>query len=337
MTLSIKRSPVGDDSFPIRVVALEEHFTTPEFLDATARFIPAVASSATLNAQLLDLDDGRLAAMDEGGIDIQVLSLAAAALDKLAPAEATALVRSANDAAFAATQRHPRRLRMFANLDLKDPEAAAVELQRGVTELDCVGGFLNGTQGGSFLDDLRYAPIFAMAERLDVPLYLHPTPPPPEVTAAYFSGLPERSAYFLSTAAWGWHAELGLHCLRLILNGVFERHPSLKIIIGHMGEDLPYSLIRAQDGLPVSVTGLPRTVMDYFLDHFYVTTSGYFTAPPLACALDVVGIDRLLYSVDYPYRSNVAGAELLKNITLAPADLRLLAAGNAERILKLTN
>ena len=335
MTLHIQCSPVGDNHYPVRVVTLEEHFTTPEFLDATARFIPAVASSATLDAKLLDLDDGRLAAMDEGGVDIQVLSLAAAALEKLAPTEATALVHDANDTAFAATQRHPRRLRMFANLALKDPEAAALELERGVKELNCVGGFLNGTQGGSFLDDVRYAPIFAMAERLDVPLYLHPSPPPPQVSAAYFSGLPERSAYFLSTAAWGWHAELGMHCLRLILAGVFDRHPSLKIIIGHMGEDLPYSLIRAQDGLPISVTGLTRTVMDYFVDHFYVTTSGYFTAPPFVCALDVVGIARLLYSVDYPYRSNVSGADLLKNIALAPADLRRVAAGNAERILKL--
>jgi predicted TIM-barrel fold metal-dependent hydrolase len=335
MTLNIHPSPVDDVAFPIRVITLEEHFTTKEFLDATARFIPAAATSAALNAQLLDLDDGRLDAMDEGGVDIQVLSLAAAALDQLAPAEATALVRNTNDTAFAATQRHPQRLRMFATLALKDPEAAARELERGVKELNCVGGFLNGTQGGSFLDDPRYAPIFAMAERLDVPLYLHPTPPPPDVAAAYFSGLPERSAYFLSTAAWGWHAELGMHCLRLILNGVFDRHPALKIIIGHMGEGLPYSLIRAQDGLPTTVTGLARTVMDYFLDHFYVTTSGYFTAPPFNCALDVVGIDRLLYSVDYPYRSNAAGADLLKTISLAPADLMRVAAGNAERILKL--
>lgn len=336
MTIDIKPSPVGNDPFSIRVITLEEHFTTPEYLAATAQFIPAVGSSTTLDDQLLDLDDGRIAAMDEGGVDIQVLSLAAAALDKLAPAEATALVRQANDAAFGATQRHPQRLRMFATLALKEPEAAAAELERGVTELGCLGGFLNGTQGGSFLDDLRYTPIFEMAERLDVPLYLHPTPPPEEISATYFSGLPERSAYFLSTAAWGWHAELGMHCLRLILNGVFDRHPSLKIIIGHMGEDLPFSLVRAQDGLPISVTGLKRTVMDYFLDHFYVTTSGYFTAPPFACALDVVGIDRLLYSVDYPYRSNVAGAALLENIDLAPEDLRKVAAGNAARILKLT-
>jgi uncharacterized protein len=335
VVLHLQRSPVGDEQLPIRVVTLEEHFTTAEFLRATAPLVPAVAKSAALGAKLLDLDDGRLAAMDEGGVDVQVLSLAAAGQGRLAPSEATALVRDANDAAYAATQRHPGRLRMFASLALKQPESAARELQRGVTELGCVGGFLNGTEGGSFLDDPRYAPIFETAEQLDVPLYLHPSPPPQPIIDAYFGGLPERSAHFLSTAAWGWHAELGMHCLRLILAGVFDRHPSLKIIIGHLGENLPYSLIRAQDGLPTSVTGLTRSVSDYFLDHFFITTSGYFTTPPFMCALEVVGADRLLYSVDYPYRSTAAGAALLRNLALAPADLQRVAAGNAERILKL--
>jgi predicted TIM-barrel fold metal-dependent hydrolase len=224
---------------------------------------------------------------------------------------------------------------MFANLALKDPGAAAAELERGVTELGCVGGFLNGTEGGAFLDDARFSPIFEAAQQLDVPLYLHPSPPQPAVRDAYFGGLPERSAYFLSTAAWGWHAELGMHCLRLILAGVFDRFPTLRLIVGHMGENLPFSLIRAQDGLSPAVTGLQRSVSEYFLDHFVVTTSGYFTVPPLQCALDVLGVDRVLYSVDYPYRANTAGAELLRTAPVAPADLEKLAAGNAQRILKL--
>jgi predicted TIM-barrel fold metal-dependent hydrolase len=335
VALDIRRSPVGDEQVTIRVVTLEEHFTTAEFLRATASFTPAPAASATLNAKLLDLDEVRLHAMDEGGVDVQVLSLAAAGQERLAPADATALVRDANDTAYAATRRHPERLRMFASLALKQPDAAADELRRGVNDLGCVGGFLNGTEGGSFLDDPRYSPIFEAAQQLDVPLYLHPSPPQPAIRDAYFGGLPESSAHFLSTAAWGWHAELGMHCLRLILAGVFDRYPALKMIIGHMGENLPYSLIRAQDGLPPSVTELTRTVSDYFLDHFVVTTSGYFTTPPLRCALDVVGVDRLLYSVDYPYRSNTAGAELLRNAPIALDDLRKIAAGNAQRVLKL--
>jgi predicted TIM-barrel fold metal-dependent hydrolase len=335
MTLNVSSSPVGNQHASLRVVTLEEHFTTPEFLKATAEFMPDVAKSAVLESKLLDLDQGRLHAMDEGGVDLQVLSLAAGGQEALAAADATSLVRDANDIAFDATRRHPGRFAMFTNLALKDPAAAATELERGVTRLGAVGGFLNGTEGGGFLDDPRFSPIFEAAQHLDVPLYLHPSPPPASVRDAYFGGLPERSAYFLSTAAWGWHGELGLHCLRLILAGVFDRFPRLRIIIGHMGENLPYSLIRAQDGLPTTVTGLRHDVSEYFLRHFVVTTSGYFTVAPFICALGVVGVERLLYSVDYPYRSNLAGAELLKRAPISPDDLLLVAAGNAERVLKL--
>lgn len=335
MTLRVPSSPVGDAHTELRVITLEEHFTTPEFLSATADFTPAAARSSALEALLLDLDDRRLSDMDDGGVDLQILSLAASGQESLESADATALVRDANDAAFSATRRHPGRLAMFASLALRDPDAAAAELERGVSELGCVGGFLNGTEGGAFLDDPRFTPIFEAAQHLDVPLYLHPSPPQPAIRDAYFGGLPERSAYFLSTAAWGWHAELGMHCLRLIVSGVFDRFPGIRFILGHMGENLPFSLIRAQDGLPPAVTGLQRSVSDYFLDHFLVTTSGYFTAPPLQCALDVLGVDRVLYSVDYPYRATTAGAELLRTAPVAAADLQKVAAGNAERILNL--
>jgi predicted TIM-barrel fold metal-dependent hydrolase len=329
-------SGIGD-SVSYRTIALEEHFTTTEFLRATRPFLEPLASSRTLEEKLLDLNEGRLAAMDAGGVDMQVLSLAASGQDQLTPADATTLVRDANDVAFAATRRYPERLRMFASLALGDPVAAAKELERGVEKLGSVGGFLNGTEGGTFLDDSRYEPVFEAAEALNVPLYLHPTPPSPSVRDAYFGGLPEASAYFLSTAAWGWHAELGMHCLRLILGGVFDRFPHLRIIIGHMGENLPFSLLRAQDGLPSSVTGLQRSVSEYFLRHFFITTSGYFTAPPFRCAVDVLGVDRILYSVDYPYRSNAAGARFLQSLDIAPDDLRKLASANAERILNLTD
>ncbi|MGB8407434.1 MAG: amidohydrolase family protein, partial [Mycobacterium sp.] len=250
----------------------------------------------------------------------------------LAPSDATALVR---DAAYAATRRHPDRLRMFASLALGQPDRAADELYRGVRELGCVGGFLDGTEGGSFLDDPRYSPIFEAASELDVPLYLHPSPPPRAVQEIYTAGLPETSAYFLATAAYAWHAELGLHCLRIILAGVLDRFPKLRLIIGHLGEHLPYSLFRAQDGLPTSVTGLQRSVSDYFLDHFTITTSGYFTTPPFMCARDVVGTERLMYSVDYPYRSPLAGAEFLRRLPIPVAELAGVASGNADRILKL--
>jgi predicted TIM-barrel fold metal-dependent hydrolase len=318
-----------------RVITLEEHFTTHAFLRATAPFTSPVARSDALEAKLLNIGEGRIAAMDEGGVDLQILSLAATGQDALPASEATALVREANDIAFGATQAYPERFASFASLALRDPVAAAKELDRGVSELGCVGGFLNGTEGGGFLDDPRYSPVYEAAEALDVPLYLHPTPPSATVQDAYFRGLPEKSAYFLSTAAWGWHAELGMHCLRLILSGLFDRFPNLKIIIGHMGENLPFSLVRAQDGLPQAVTGLPKSVSEYFCEHFFVTTSGYFTQPPFRCALDILGADRILYSVDYPYRSNVAGAKFLAELNVSPSDRDKITHGNAERILRL--
>ncbi len=320
---------------PRRVIALEEHFSTAAFLKATRSFTPTAAVSTTLEERLLDLGAGRIAAMDEGGVDLQVLSLAATGQELLDQETATGLVHDANNEVAAAVGKHPTRFAAFASLALKQPKRAAEELDRCVRSLDFVGGFINGTEGGAFLDDSRFSPVFEAAQALDVPLYLHPSPPSPEVRNVYFAGLPERSAYFLSTAAWGWHAELGMHCLRLILGGVFDRFPRLKIIIGHMGENLPFSLVRVEDGLPHNATGLKRSISEYFRDHFYVTTSGYFSLPPFLCTLQVVGAERLMYSVDYPYRANTLGAEFLGMLPVSPVDLEKITHGNAEAILRL--
>lgn len=317
------------------IIALEEHFTTAAFLKATAPYIPEAARSASLNEKLLDIGAGRIAAMDAGGVDLQVLSLAATGQEKLPAGMATSLVHDANDELASAVRQRPGRFDGFASLALKDPDGAAQELERGVQKLGFRGGFVNGTEGGTFLDDSRFNPLFEAAAALNVPIYLHPAPPPDIVAAAYFSGLPEHSAYFLSTAAWGWHAETGMHCLRLILSGLFDRFPHLQIIIGHMGENLPFSLARADGALPASVTKLQRTVAEYFHSNFYVTTSGYFTNPPFACALDIVGEDRLMYSVDYPYRTNTAGQEFLESITVSPSIRAKLTHKNAQRLLQL--
>jgi predicted TIM-barrel fold metal-dependent hydrolase len=330
-----KNQPASERLFPERVIALEEHFTTPAFLQATSHFTPPPARSAVLETKLLNLGGDRIAAMDEGRIDLQILSLAATGQERLAADVATALVREANDIAFEAAKKYPERLACFTSLALSDPPSAALELDRGIYKRRSVGGFVNGTEGGSFLDNPRYSPVFEAAQALDVPLYLHPSPASATIQDEYFGGLPERSAYFLSTAAWGWHAELGMHCLRLILSGLFDRFPKLRIIIGHMGEDLPFSLLRAQDSRPSSVTGLERKISEYFLDHFSVTTSGYFTQPPFQCAMEVMGVDRILYSVDYPYRSNIMGERFLADLQISQVDLEKITHGNAERILKL--
>lgn len=202
-------------------------------------------------------------------------------------------------------------------------------------ELNFVGVMVNGTTQGLFLDHPRFAPFWEEAQALDAPVYLHPAPPPAAVQQAYFSGLPEDLGFMLSTAGWGWHVETGMHALRLIGSGLFECFPRLQVIIGHMGENLPYSLARADAVLSRSSQRLPRSYSEYFHDHFHITTSGYFTLPPLLCALEVVGADRILFSIDYPFSSTDTGRRFLDSLPFSPADLGKIAHQNAERLLKI--
>jgi predicted TIM-barrel fold metal-dependent hydrolase len=321
----------------MRTVTLEEHFTTPEFVKATAHLQSASRSSfvEVVRGKLLDLGEGRIADMDAAGIDVQVLSLVNNGMDKLEPATTTALVRDANDQLAAAVRKHPGRFAAFAALALQDPKAAATEFERCVCKLGFKGALVHGTTNGVFLDQPQFAPLFEAAEALDVPIYLHPTPPPQPVQEAYYDGLPGNTGFFLSTAAWGWHAELGMHCLRLIVSGLFDRFPKLRIIIGHMGENLPFSIARADSILARGANHLQRRAADYFCENFYLTTSGYFTVPPLLCALQVVGANRILFSVDYPFSPNAEGRDFLDSLPVSPEDLEKIAHRNADRLLKL--
>jgi predicted TIM-barrel fold metal-dependent hydrolase len=321
----------------MRTITLEEHISTPSFLeavDAHSRRTPNEFMKK-VQAQLIDLGNSRLAAMDAARIDMQVLSLAGGDMDKLDSATATSLAQDTNDILTAAVAAHPDRFAAFATLNLQNPATAARELERSIRELHFVGTMVNGTTGGLFLDDPRFTPFWEAAQSLDAPVYLHPAPPPALVMQAYFSGLPQDLAFMLSTAGWGWHVETGMHALRLIATGLFERFPRLQIIIGHMGENLPYSLARADAVLSRSRQKLSRSVADTFHQHFHITTSGYFTLPPLLCALEVVGADRILFSIDYPFSPTEIGRRFLDSIPLSPTDLSKIAHQNAERLLKI--
>jgi uncharacterized protein len=322
----------------MRTITLEEHFTTPEFLDAVERVGSRALAAGTeaVRARLLDLGAGRLADMDAAGIDLQVLSLTGFGMDRLDAATATAVARDTNDRVADAVRAHPKRFAAFATLPMVDPAAAARELDRAVTQLRCCGAMINGTTNGLFLDHPTFAPVLEAAQALGVPIYLHPAPPPPAVEDAYFGGLPQPFGMLLSIAGWGWHTETGLHALRMIGAGVFDRFPRLQVIIGHMGEDLPYSLARADSVLSRAVQTGSRSVAQVFHDNFYVTTSGYFTIPPFLCALSVVGIDRLMFSIDYPYSENTQGRAFLDALPVAPADRDKIAHGTAERVLRLS-
>ena len=313
----------------MRVIAIEEHFTTPELAALSSR-----AQGGGALDKLLDTAEGRLAAMDEAGIDVQVLSTSPTGVQDLDGQLAVDLAAQTNDYLAEVIGAHPDRFAGFATLPTPDPKAAAVELERAVRELGFKGAMLHGHTKGHFLDEPQFFPIFEAAEGLGVPIYLHPTPPTEQIRKAYYSGLDDEVARTLGTSAWGWHAETGLHSLRLVVSGLFDRLPGLQIVIGHMGENIPFSLERADSTL-ARVLHLERRVSEYFQENFWITTSAYFTIPPLLCALLVFGADRIIFSVDYPYADNVAGRRFLDAAPISRADREKIAHGNVEALLGL--
>ena len=321
----------------MQTIALEEHFWTAELAAPPGTGPLARPDGARLDAQLRDLGRDRIAGMDAAGIDVQVLSHVQPAAQGLAGDRGVLAARRANDALAAAIARHPDRLAGFATLPTGDPAQAAAELERAARDLGLVGAMIHSTLGtnGAFLDDERFEPLLAAFEALDVPVYLHPAAAPENVADVLFGGLAPAVAGRLATNAWGWHAEAGLHALRLVASGAFERHPRLKLILGHCGEMLPFMLARVDEMLPPEVTGLPHPPSTYVHRNVWVTTSGMFSLPPVLCSIAVLGVDRVLFSVDYPFASNLAGRDLLDALALGPADKAKVAGENAAGLLRL--
>jgi hypothetical protein len=330
----------------MRIVALEEHFTVPSIVaaipsDAIAnRGFPTDPgfrwAQSIKRAELADLGEARLADMDANGITTQVLSVAGPGADLVPGQEGIDLARAYNDALAEATVRHPARFRGFAHLPLLAPEAAADELQRCVEVLGFHGVLVNGATAGRFLDDPAYAPVLARAEKLDVPVYLHPGIPAAPVRDAYYDDLPGNFSFILALSAWGWHADTAIHTLRLVLSGALDRHPALKIVIGHMGEALPFMLDRIDETTAAEARNhLSRSVRQTLLDQVWITTSGFFTLPPFMAALLSFGVDRILFSVDYPFASNARARAFLDALPVSPADRAKIAHGNADRLLRL--
>lgn len=317
----------------MRTIALEEHFLAGGALlpPGTGGALPPHVSTA-----LRDLGAGRIAAMDEAGIDVQVLSHNV--IGEGGPEWTDAwprFARDANDELAAAVSAHPDRFAGFATLPMSDPAAAAAELRRTVTESGFKGAMINGMTNGRFLDHPDFRPVLRAAAEVGVPVYLHPGLPPEAVRAAYYSGLSEDANYALATAAWGWHSEVGLHSLRLIMSGVFDELPELQVIIGHMGEMVPFMLARSDERLAPSASHLKLGVAEYFHRNFHITTSGFFTMPPFLTALHTISVDRILFSVDYPYSPNTRGRTFLDSLTLSPDEIAKISHGNAEALLDL--
>jgi len=316
----------------MRMIALEEHFATPGLMEGPGAWL---ASYPQLAVPLLDIGDGRVAAMDAAGIDTAVLSLTAPGVEQLESSEAVQLARESNDILGNAVLEHSGRLAGFATVPISVPDAAADELERAVREYGFPGAVINGHSSGRYLDDPFFRPVLDRVTALKIPVYLHPTLPPPAVVEACYANLPDQISFALSTVGWGWHANTATHVLRLILGGVFDRYPDLQIIIGHMGETLPFMLPRFDAVLPPQLTHLRRQVSAYLRENVSYTFANFNDQATFANLLAQVGIHRILFSTDYPFGSMAEGREFLDALPISQHDREQIAHKSTEKLLRM--
>jgi len=346
----------------VKKIAIEEHFHTEEYIKylysrkdwprreiieeegkRIAREWWSPTNSRLMDPNrpnpLTDLGEGRLKRMDEAGIDMQVLSLSFPGVELFDAAEGTAMARSINDELSGAVKRNPDRLAGLAAIAPQNPEAAANELERAVLKLGLKGAVVNGHIRGEYLDDRKYWVIFERAEKLDVPIYIHPKMPPPDMIKPYL-------AYpGLASAMLGFSAEASLHAMRLILSGVFDKYPRLKIILGHLGEAIPFWLWRIDSRWMEEKKADPSSAAFYkdylkspaqcFRDNFYITLSGMFWQPVLQFVCSVLGSDKVMFATDYPYESSQLAAEFIESVQLSNTDKERICYLNAEKLLRL--
>lgn len=317
----------------MKKIALEEHFITPELEPHMRAAMPRVSAEGAdhLSQLMLDFGERRLAAMDEAGVDIAVLSISGPGVQaEPDPAAAVKLARDANDRLAEEVGKQPARYRGFAHLPMQDVPAAIAELERCVSELGFVGSMVNGHTNGVYLDDPRYDPFWERMQALDAPLYLHPTDS--FVLPYVLEGAPE-----LVKPTWEWNFETSSHFLRLLFSGVFDRFPRLKIILGHMGETLPYHLWRfdSRAALIVGKRPLKEVPSFYLKRNMFVTTSGQFDDVPLVAALSALGADKVLFSIDYPYEDSATAGRFLDAAPLDETTRAKVARGNAIAVMNM--
>jgi predicted TIM-barrel fold metal-dependent hydrolase len=324
----------------MRTITLEEHFAPPGFLDGAGRQLrDNIAKTGVRGAKILEqlgeIGEKRLAEMDAAGIDMQVLSINAPGTEQLDAAGAVILARGTNDFLAGAVKRHPARFAGLAALPTAAPEAAAGELERCVRTHGFCGALINGHVRGRYLDDQFFWPIFARAEALNVPIYMHPTRPPQAVFDAQFSGFSPEVSWVFATSGWGWHIETAVHVIRLILGGVFDRYPKLQIVVGHLGEGLSFMLPRLDRNLQPPLTKLQRTLGDYLRQNVHYTFGGFNFPTTFLGLLLEVGAERIMFSVDFPYGSMAQARAFLEQLPVSAADKARIAHGNAEKLFGL--
>lgn len=324
----------------MRIVALEEHFITQEVTRANAAVAPRwrddsaqfMQPGSDMERRLYDLSDERVRLMDETGVDVQILSLTTPGVQTLEPGDAYDLARRSNDLLARTVAARPDRFGGFATLPTPAPLATARELERAVIELGLHGAMIFGRTRDRHVDADELLPIYEAAASLGVPLYLHPQIPDRPVRDSAYSGLGDKLDLNLAMGGIGWHYETGLQLLRLVLSGVFDRFPELQVITGHWGEVILFYLERAE--LLAPVAKLQRPLIDYFRRNVSVTPSGIFSQRYLRWAVEVLGVERILFSTDYPYVYAPDGGAraFLEQADLSPDDRAKIAHGNWDRL-----
>jgi len=321
----------------MKIIALEEAFSmeemkmVPKLSDATAPMSVDAVIITNWEKRLADFTQWRLPEMDANGVGVQVLSLTAPGIQAVTDAVvAVTDAKAANDYLAAVIAKHPGRFGGFAALPLQDPAAAAQELRRCVTQLKLSGALVNDHTNGHYLDELQFLPIWQALEELEVPLYIHPGAPPVDAWNL-LSGYP-----YLTGPIWGWGAQTAGHALRLVFGGVFDRHPKARIILGHMGEFLPFQLWRLDSRYKtLREQKLERLPSEYFGRNILITTSGVCSPAALAGAVMAVGEDAVLFSIDYPFESTEAAVCFLKSAPLSKVAREKIAGLNAARVLRI--
>jgi predicted TIM-barrel fold metal-dependent hydrolase len=319
-------------------ISLEDHYQTPDTLESAARYATANKEAwQRLSSDLLDFTKQRVEQMDQTGIELAILSLAPGIEEIYDKKRAVRVARRSNDLVADATAKNPDRFRSFAALPLQDPDEAIKELIRCIRELGFVGALISGfSQIGEedtsyYLDNPMYRQFWAEVEKLDVPVYLHPREPLLSQRKAY-EGHP-----WLLGSAWAFGVETATHALRLIGSGLFDEYPRLKIILGHLGEMLPFAIWRWEHRNVVEPRGLKlkKKASLYFYENFYVTTSGAFRTQAVVNTILEMGANRILYSTDYPYESMVECEEWFRSVDISLEDQIKIGRLNTMKLFKL--
>ena len=321
----------------MRTITLEEHYVSPAFVAGPGKSIAASINSSIVNnlwAILQELGPDRLAAMDEADIDVQILSHFPG-IEQLEAKEQVPMVRDTNDFLLETVAKYPARYAGFASMCTAAPDQAAKELER-MMQAGCKGAIINGHSHARYLDDKFFWPILEAAQHLNAPIYLHPTPPPQAVIDVYYAGFSPILSSRFAMSGWGWHIETGVHASRMILGGVFDQFPNLQIIVGHMGEALPFMMPRMDNAMGQHVTKLKLPISAYLRQNFHYTFSAFNFLPNFNNLVSQVGIkDRIMFSTDHPFGSMMEARLFLDSLPISPADRELIAHGNAERLLKM--